>query len=115
MSFSRRARSPPSERAPRRIAAEQVDDPLQRETQSLLAPNWSFHVELLLLGWGLFNIVEGLIDHQILNVHHVRDDLGGPLSWDTGFLTLGVLSFGAGWLLYRRGANALELYRQDTA
>src|SRR5690242_6261116 len=25
----------------------------------------------LLLGWGLFNLVEGLIDHEILQVHHV--------------------------------------------
>ena len=27
----------------------------------------------LLLGWGLFNLVEGIIDHHILNIHHVRD------------------------------------------
>jgi uncharacterized membrane protein len=44
---------------------------------------------LLLAGWGLFNLVEGLIDHQLLGVHHVRDDLGGPLGWDLAFLTLG--------------------------
>ncbi len=27
----------------------------------------------LLLGWGIFNLVEGVIDHLILNLHHVRD------------------------------------------
>lgn len=27
----------------------------------------------LLLGWRIFNLVEGVIDHQILNLHHVRD------------------------------------------
>jgi uncharacterized membrane protein len=53
--------------------------------QGRLAPNWSFHFGLVLTGWGIFNVVEGLIDHQILGVHHVRDDLGGPLSWDMGF------------------------------
>ena len=26
----------------------------------------------LLFGWGLFNLVEGIIDHQILGVHYVR-------------------------------------------
>jgi uncharacterized membrane protein len=26
----------------------------------------------LLLGWGLFNFVEGLVDHHILQIHHVR-------------------------------------------
>ena len=55
--------------------------------QGRLAPNWSFHFGLVLTGWGIFNVVEGLIDHQILGVHHVRDDLGGPLSWDIGFLS----------------------------
>src|SRR5215203_5343886 len=51
-----------------------------------LAPSWTFHIGGLLAGWGLFNVVEGLVDHQILRVHHVRDDLGGPLSWDLAFL-----------------------------
>ena len=56
-----------------------------------LAPPWRFHFGGLLLGWGLFNLVEGLIDHQILGIHHVRDDLGGPIGWDLGFLAFGAL------------------------
>jgi uncharacterized membrane protein len=55
-----------------------------------LAPPWRFHAGGLLLGWGLFNLVEGLVDHQILGLHHVRDDLGAPLSWDLGFLAFGL-------------------------
>jgi hypothetical protein len=39
------------------------------------------HFVLLVAGWGLFNVAEGLLDHQLLGVHHVRDDLGAPLSW----------------------------------
>jgi uncharacterized membrane protein len=27
----------------------------------------------LVTGWGLFNLVEGVIDHHVLNLHHVRD------------------------------------------
>ena len=73
-----------------------------------LAPNWSFHFGLVLAGWGIFNVVEGLIDHQILGVHHVRDDLGAPLSWDVGFLVLGALLVAVGWLLHLRGVRALE-------
>jgi uncharacterized membrane protein len=73
-----------------------------------LAPSWSFHVGLLLTGWGVFNVVEGLVDHQVLGLHHVRDDLGGPLSWDIGFLVLGVLLVIGGWLLHRRGLAALD-------
>jgi uncharacterized membrane protein len=46
------------------------------------------------------NIVEGLIDH------HVRDDLGGPLSWDIGFLIFGGLLIVTGWSLDKAGLRA---------
>ena len=75
--------------------------------QGRIAPSWSFHLGLVLAGWGLFNLVEGLVDHQILGVHHVRDDLGGPLGWDLAFLASGVLLIAGGWLVHRRGAARL--------
>ena len=61
---------------------------------------------LLLAGWGIFNLVEGIVDHHLLEVHHVRDDLGGPLSWDLGFLAFGLLLVVGGWALHRRGRPA---------
>jgi uncharacterized membrane protein len=67
------------------------------------APSWMFQVGLILTGWGIFNVVEGLIDHMILGVHHVRDDLGGPVSWDIGFLVFGVLLIIGGWALHKAG------------
>jgi uncharacterized membrane protein len=73
--------------------------------QGRLAPSWSFHFGLVLAGWGLFNLVEGIINHQILGVHHVRDDLGGPLAWDLGFLAFGAVLLVGGWALHRRGAR----------
>ncbi len=73
--------------------------------QDRVAPSWSFHLGLMLAGWGMFNLVEGLVNHQLLGVHHVRDDLGAPLSWDLGFLASGVLFIVVGWLLHRRGAR----------
>jgi uncharacterized membrane protein len=76
--------------------------------QGRIAPSWSFHFGLVLAGWGLFNVVEGLIDHLLLGVHHVRDDLGGPLSWDLGLLAVGVLQVIGGWLLHRRGVRRLH-------
>jgi uncharacterized membrane protein len=59
----------------------------------------------MLVGWGAFNLVEGLVNHQALGVHHVRDDLGGPLSWDLGFLGLGLASVAVGLLLARALAS----------
>ncbi len=73
-----------------------------------LAPSWSFHLGLLVAGWGLFNLVEGVIDHHLLQLHHVRDDLGGPLAWDLGFLAVSVVLVLAGWALQRRGRRVLR-------
>jgi uncharacterized membrane protein len=71
-----------------------------------LAPPWRAHVGLFLAGWGGFNLVEGVVDHQILGIHHVRDDLGGPLGWDIGFLVFGALLLVAGVLLARSGGRS---------
>jgi uncharacterized membrane protein len=74
-----------------------------------VAPPWRSHLGGLLLGWGLFNLVEGLVDHQILGIHHVRDDLGAPLGWDLGFLVLGLVQVLAGWALVRSGRRQLAV------
>jgi uncharacterized membrane protein len=57
----------------------------------------------VLVGWGLFNVVEGVLDHHLLGIHHVH---GGPyqLWWDLGFLALGVMLIVVGRLL-ARGAD----------
>jgi uncharacterized membrane protein len=74
--------------------------------RGLLAPPWRAHFGGLLAGWGIFNVVEGLIDHQILGVHHVRDDLGGPVGWDIGFLVFGALLIMVGWALIASARRA---------
>ncbi len=43
-----------------------------------------------LAGWGFFNLVEGLIDHQIFGLHHVHPGID-ELAWDIGFLVSGVV------------------------
>ncbi len=56
----------------------------------------------ILVGWGLFNLVEGVLDHHILGIHHVY---AGPHQawWDAGFLALGALFLVGGHLLQRGG------------
>jgi uncharacterized membrane protein len=68
-----------------------------------LAPPWRTHIGLLLAGWGSFNLVEGVVDHHVLRVHHVRDDVPEPLPWDLGFLAFGVLLVAMGLLLVHSG------------
>ncbi len=44
----------------------------------------------LLIGWGIFNLVEGIVNHHILGIHHVRSG-GNQLLWDLGFLAWGAV------------------------
>ena len=55
-------------------------------------------VGALLIGAGLFDFIEGLIDHQILGIHHVKP---GPheFAWDMGFLALGISLIMLGWFI----------------
>ncbi|WP_341524563.1 DUF2243 domain-containing protein [Nostoc sp. UHCC 0302] len=55
----------------------------------------------LLIGSGLFDVIEGIIDHQILGIHHVKP---GPnqLAWDLGFLVLGALLVVVGWIMVKK-------------
>ena len=59
---------------------------------------WSSNIFFgsVLSGAGWFNLVEGVIDHQILGIHHVKP---GPnqLVWDLGFLAIGALLVVVGW------------------
>lgn len=67
-----------------------------------LLPEGKAFVGLLILGWGQFNLVEGVIDHHLLGLHHVRDmPVHVPL-YDWLFLGIGGLGFILlGWALFR--------------
>jgi uncharacterized membrane protein len=59
----------------------------------------------LALGWGLFNLVEGIIDHHILAVHHVHPG-AHQLAWDLGFLLSGLILMTVGIAVIRAGHDA---------
>jgi uncharacterized membrane protein len=57
---------------------------------------------LLVAGWGVFNLVEGIVDHHILGLHHVRDMPVHIVSYDWLFLGIGGVGFLLlGWALMR--------------
>jgi uncharacterized membrane protein len=58
----------------------------------------------MLAGWGIFNLVEGIVDHQLLGLHHVHEG-SNELAWDLAFLVSGVALIAGGWLLARRDAR----------
>jgi len=59
----------------------------------------------LLMGFGTFNVVEGIVDHHLLGIHHVNETVSPDLwiYWDLGFLIWGAAMFVGGWLLLRAG------------
>ena len=69
----------------------------------------------MLIGFGAFNVVEGLIDHQILGVHHVNEIVRRDqwLIWDIGFLIWGAAMFAIGWLLVRAGRRSEGVFERS--
>jgi uncharacterized membrane protein len=60
----------------------------------------------MFFGWGLFNLVEGVIDHHILHIHHVTET-ADHLIWDVAFLGSGVVFMLAGWAAIRAGRREI--------
>ena len=71
---------------------------------------WSGRLLLgsMLGGWGLFNFVEGLIDHQLLGLHHVHPG-SAEATWDLGFVLLGGIGFMVLGYLIARTENCSTL------
>jgi uncharacterized membrane protein len=65
---------------------------------------WSKHVLFgsMLAGWGLFNVVEGTIDHLILGIHHVVEYTYDKMPYDLAFLASGIILLLLGWMLIRK-------------
>jgi len=56
-------------------------------------PPMRYLIGLLFGGWGVFNLVEGVIDHHLLELHHVRDLPAHVPLYDYIFLLVGGLGF----------------------
>lgn len=81
---------------------------LTRRSEALLSS--SAFVGALLAGWGAFNLLEGLIDHQWLGLHHVHPG-EHELAWDLGFLAWGAIMLAAGgWLMQRARGRARSIH-----
>ena len=61
----------------------------------------------MLMGSGAFNLVEGVIDHHLLGLHHVNETVPQAqwVYWDIGFLVWGAGMLLGGWLLWKSGRS----------
>jgi uncharacterized membrane protein len=64
-------------------------------------------IATILLGFGIFNVVEGVVDHHLLGLHHVNETVPREqwIYWDVGFLLWGVAMIAAGWWMLRSGRS----------
>jgi uncharacterized membrane protein len=62
----------------------------------------------MLVGWGLFNLIEGTVDHHILGIHHVREG-ADQTAWNLSFLAFGAGLVVIGWLTAHSARRVLEL------
>ena len=56
-----------------------------------------------LIGCGVFNVIEGIINHHILQIHRVKPGDPNALVYDLAFLALGVLLMLVGYGIKRKG------------
>lgn len=67
----------------------------------------------ILIGFGIFNLVEGLIDHHLLGIHHVNETVPTDqwIYWDLGFLAWGGAMLIGGWYLLKIGQQETRAER----
>ena len=63
-------------------------------------------------GWGLFNFVEGLIDHQLLGIHHVLPGSPYELTADLLFLASGLAMSAIGWFVMRKAFESAPIVKE---
>jgi uncharacterized membrane protein len=62
-------------------------------------------VGTMLMGFGAFNVVEGLVNHHLLGIHQVNElvDERYRIYWDIGFILWGAAMLFIGWVLLKQG------------
>lgn len=61
----------------------------------------------LLLGFGLWHLIDAVLSHWLLGIHRIRVDAADPLAWDLGWLAaFGLLPIALALLLRGRGPGA---------
>lgn len=68
----------------------------------------------LLLSWGLFNLIEGVVDHHVLHLHHVVESADHAM-FDYGFLASGLILIVLGAIIVRRGRHNKQLLSPELA
>ncbi|MRG85945.1 DUF2243 domain-containing protein [Salinibacillus xinjiangensis] len=74
----------------------------QDARQNELGSSWRIFIGGILIGGGTFNLVEGIVNHHILQVHRVRPAAENPMMYDISFLILGLILLVLGYTIKRQ-------------
>jgi uncharacterized membrane protein len=78
----------------------------QDARKNQLGSSWRIFLGGIFIGGGAFNLVEGIVDHHILQVHRVKPLAENPLMYDLAFLAIGALLVIIGLMIKRLEPNA---------
>ena len=78
----------------------------QDARKNQLGTSWRIFLGGIFVGGGAFNLVEGIVDHHILQVHRVKPLAENPLMYDLAFLAIGALLVVIGFMIKRLEPNA---------
>lgn len=57
----------------------------------------------VLIGFGVWHVLDAVLSHWLLGIHRIRMDSGSPLFWDLVWFGLfGILPLALGWVMWRR-------------
>jgi uncharacterized membrane protein len=63
-------------------------------------------IALMLIGFGLWHVVDAVLSHWLLGIHRIRMDTDNPLAWDLIWLVVfGLAPLALGRWLHRRGGG----------
>jgi uncharacterized membrane protein len=71
--------------------------------------SWKLLPSTTLIGFGVFNVVEGIINHHLFRIHHVNETVPRDewIYWDVGFLVWGAVMIIVGCWMLKRGAREM--------
>jgi uncharacterized membrane protein len=70
------------------------------------APGPTALAAAVLLGFGVWNVIDSVLSHWVLEIHHIRLDAANPLAWDVAWLAVFGMGPIVGWALLRRSGTS---------
>lgn len=79
--------------------------------------NGRFVISALLVGFGLWHVIDSILSHWVLGIHRIRIGSDNPLLWDLiWFFAFGIIPLVIGWMLARdSGGGAAHSAKKSAA